>query len=79
MPATVLRDQHTAHEALIVVGIWIVATPAALSSPFLGARETAAFRCSVVGMVHALVAALVRRGPTGARAHEQEAAPCPYY
>ena len=65
--------------SLIVVGIWIVATPAALSSPLLGTRETAAFRCSVAGMVHVSVAALVRPAPTGARAHEQKAAPCPYY
>ena len=69
------RHWHTAHEALIMMGIWMMVTASILPSLSLEEREASALRWSAVGMGYAFVAALVVGAMIGADAFEPGGTP----
>jgi hypothetical protein len=69
------RHWHTAHEALIMMGIWIIATASIVDVLVLDARERSALLVSIVGMGYAFAAALVVGGVINANAFEPGSTP----
>lgn len=56
------RHWHTAHEALIMMGVWILASSSVLTGLALTAREHIALRWALTGMGYAFAFALVVGG-----------------
>ena len=59
------RSWHTAHEALIMMGIWMFAESSVLNALVLERREASALVWSLVTMGYGFTAALVLGGATG--------------
>jgi hypothetical protein len=59
------RFWHTAHEALIMIGVWMLATSSVRSALVLDAREATAFVWSFLAMGYGLTIALVLGGVLG--------------
>jgi hypothetical protein len=70
-----LRHWHTAHEALILMGIWILAMASVIPSLVLESREARALRWSLVALGYGFMTALLIQGVTGARAFEPGGSP----
>ena len=64
------RFWHTAHEALIMMGIWMLASSSVLPALVLGRRETTALVRSLLAMGYGSSVALVIGGVVGANAFE---------
>jgi hypothetical protein len=60
-----VRLWHTAHEALIMMGIWILATSSVLPALVLGRREAVGLVWSLLAMGYGFMVALVIGGVTG--------------
>jgi len=65
-----LRDWHTAHEALIMMGVWILAMSSVVPALVLEARDAKALRWSLLAMGYGFTVGLLAQGVTGARAFE---------
>lgn len=59
------RYWHTAHEALIMIGTWMLAASSVRSALVLDRREAAAFVWSFLGVGYGFIAALVMGGIFG--------------
>jgi hypothetical protein len=70
-----LRLWHTAHEALIMIGIWLLATASVLSSLVLGKREASALVWSLLALGYGFMTALLIAAVTGVRAFQRGSAP----
>jgi hypothetical protein len=73
------RHWHTAHEALIMMGIWILATASILDVLALERRELSALVLSIVGMGYAFSVALVAGGIVNADAFEPGDTPLRFF
>ena len=60
-----VRLWHTAHEALIMMGVWILAMSSVLPTLVLPRRETTALVWSLLAMGYGFMLALVIGGVTG--------------
>lgn len=69
------RVWHTAHEALIMMGVWILAESSVLPSLVLGPREGSALVWSLLAMGYGFMAALVIGGINGTSAFEPGGTP----
>ena len=69
------RFWHTAHEALIMMGIWMLASSSVLPALVLGRRETTALVRSLLAMGYGFSVALVIGGVVGANAFEPGGTP----
>ena len=69
------RHWHTAHEALIMMGIWILTTSSLLPVLVLDGREARALRWCMLGLGYGFTLALLIQGVTGAPAFEPGASP----
>ncbi len=73
-----VRFWHTAHEALIMMGIWILAESSVLSALVLGRREATALVWSLLTMGYGFMIALVIGGVIGASAFEPGGTPATF-
>jgi hypothetical protein len=60
-----VRLWHTAHEALIMMGVWMLAASSVLPALVLARREAAGLVWSLIGMGYGFMTALVIGGITG--------------
>jgi hypothetical protein len=65
MGGDAVRLWHTAHEALIMIGVWMVAASSVLTVIVLGATERSALFWSLLAMGYGFTAALVLGGING--------------
>lgn len=65
-----VRLWHTAHEALIMMGVWILAMSSVLSALVLARREAAGLVWSLLAMGYGFMIALVIGGVTGTTSFE---------
>lgn len=65
-----VRLWHTAHEALIMMGIWILAMSSVLPALVLARRESAGLVWSLLAMGYGFMIALVIGGVTGTTSFE---------
>jgi hypothetical protein len=72
------RFWHTAHEALIMMGIWMLASSSVLPALVLGRRETTALVRSLLAMGYGFSVALVIGGVVGANAFEPGGTPATF-
>jgi hypothetical protein len=72
------RFWHTAHEALIMMGIWMLASSSVLPALVLGRRETMALVRSLLVMGYGFSVALVIGGVVGANAFEPGGTPATF-
>jgi len=73
------RHWHTAHEALIMMGIWLLATSSVLDVLTLERQERSALIWSIVGMAYAFAVALVAGGAVNADAFEPGGTPLHWF
>jgi hypothetical protein len=72
------RFWHTAHEALIMMGIWMLAASSVLSALVLERRQTTALVWSLLVMGYGFSVALVIGGAVGANAFEPGGTPATF-
>ena len=65
-----MRVWHTAHEALIMLGIWLIAMSSVLPVIVLERRDASALVWSLIAVGHGFALALLIQGVTGVRAFE---------
>jgi hypothetical protein len=70
-----LRQWHTAHEALIMVGVWLLAMSSVLPALVLERREASGLIWSLLAMGYGLTIALVVAALGGVRAFEPGTSP----
>jgi hypothetical protein len=69
------RHWHTAHEALIMMGVWILAMSSVMPALVLEAKEMTALRWSMVALGYGFMVALIIQGVTGSPAFEPGGSP----
>jgi hypothetical protein len=69
------RHWHTAHEALIMMGAWMLATAGVMPVLSLERREMAALRWSMLGVDYGFMVTLIIQGVTGYPSFEPGASP----
>jgi hypothetical protein len=69
------RHWHTAHEALIMMGIWILTTASLLSVLVLDGREARALKWCMLALGYGFMLALIIQGVTGYPAFEPGTSP----
>jgi hypothetical protein len=69
------RHWHTAHEALIMMGVWMLATAGVMPVLSLERREMAALRWSMLGVGYGFMVTLLIQGVTGYPSFEPGASP----
>ncbi len=69
------RHWHTAHEALIMMGVWMLATAAVMPALSLERREMTALRWSMLGVGYGFMLTLLIQGVTGFPSFEPGASP----
>ena len=72
------RFWHTAHEALIMMGIWMLASSSVLPALVLERREKTALIASLLVMGYGFTVALVIGGSVGANAFEPGGTPATF-
>jgi len=65
-----VRLWHTAHEALIMMGVWILAMSSVLPALVLGRREAVGLVWSLLAMGYGFMVALIIGGVTGTTSFE---------
>jgi len=74
-----VRFWHTAHEALIMMGVWILAESSVLPTLVLPRREAAALVWSLLAMGYGFMTALVLGGIIGASPFEPGNTPATFF
>jgi len=69
------RMWQGAHSALLILGVWLVATAAVLPLLLLEAREAAGLRWSLLTMAYSFMVAVIVQASTGVRALGPDASP----
>jgi len=70
-----LRQWHTAHEALIMIGVWLLAMSSVLPALVLERREASGLIWSLLAMGYGLMTALLVAALAGVRAFEPGSSP----